>query len=193
MRNPGVTLVMPNTLRLSFGALVLAAAAACSRSSEQSALSSDLEQDLAKAGGANVRLGVGARRESGANAQGQDSLARAERESWRSRAGKERAQGNAGRGHADSARARAGAGRGAARRAAAGANSGAEAAAGADPVSSARTARRMEDAWRDHPERAVPDQSVGVSQSSAVGTTRSIDPRDGVRPTGLSPPFTAPP
>jgi len=33
---------------------MLAAAAACSRSSEQPALSSDLEQDLAKAGGASV-------------------------------------------------------------------------------------------------------------------------------------------
>jgi hypothetical protein len=47
---------MRNTLRLSFGALLLAAAAACSRSSEQPAVSSDLEQDLAKAGGANVQL-----------------------------------------------------------------------------------------------------------------------------------------
>jgi len=47
---------MPNSLRLSFGALLLAAAAACSRSSEQPAVSSDLEQDLAKAGGANVQL-----------------------------------------------------------------------------------------------------------------------------------------
>ena len=47
---------MSNTLRLSFGALLLAAAAACSRSSEQPAVSSDLEQDLAKAGGANVQL-----------------------------------------------------------------------------------------------------------------------------------------
>jgi len=35
---------------------MLAAAAACSRSAEQPALSSDLEQDLAKAGGANVQL-----------------------------------------------------------------------------------------------------------------------------------------
>jgi hypothetical protein len=47
---------MTHTLRLSFGALLLAAAAACSRSSEQPAVSSDLEQDLAKAGGANVQL-----------------------------------------------------------------------------------------------------------------------------------------
>jgi len=36
---------------------MIAAAAACSRSSEQPALSSDLEQDLAKAGGASVLLG----------------------------------------------------------------------------------------------------------------------------------------
>jgi outer membrane biosynthesis protein TonB len=47
---------MPNSLRLSFGALLLAVAAACSRSSEQPAVSGDLEQDLAKAGGANVQL-----------------------------------------------------------------------------------------------------------------------------------------
>ncbi len=47
---------MTNSLRLSFGVLLLAAAAACSRSSEQSAVSGDLEQDLAKAGGANVQL-----------------------------------------------------------------------------------------------------------------------------------------
>jgi hypothetical protein len=50
---------MANTLRLSFGALLLAAAAACSRSSEQPAVSNDLEQDLAKAGGANVQLAGG--------------------------------------------------------------------------------------------------------------------------------------
>jgi hypothetical protein len=50
---------MPNSLRLSFGALLLAAAAACSRSSEQPAVSSDLEQDLAKVGGANVQLAGG--------------------------------------------------------------------------------------------------------------------------------------
>jgi hypothetical protein len=50
---------MTNSLRLSFGALLLAAAAACSRSSEQPALSSDLEQDLAKAGGSSVLLGGG--------------------------------------------------------------------------------------------------------------------------------------
>src|SRR5690349_11535542 len=50
---------MPNSLRLSFGALLLAAAAACSRSSDQPALNSDLEQDLAKAGGSGVLLGAG--------------------------------------------------------------------------------------------------------------------------------------
>ena len=48
---------MTNSLRLSFGALLLAAAAACSRSADQPALSSDLEQDLAKAGGSSVLLG----------------------------------------------------------------------------------------------------------------------------------------
>ena len=47
---------MPNSMRLSFGALVLAAAAACSNSSEQPTVSADLEQDLARAGGANVQL-----------------------------------------------------------------------------------------------------------------------------------------
>jgi outer membrane biosynthesis protein TonB len=47
---------MRNSIRLSLGALVLAAAAACSKSSEQPTVSSDLEQDLAKAGGANVQL-----------------------------------------------------------------------------------------------------------------------------------------
>jgi outer membrane biosynthesis protein TonB len=47
---------MRNSIRLSLGALVLAAAAACSNSSEQPKVSSDLEQDLAKAGGANVQL-----------------------------------------------------------------------------------------------------------------------------------------
>jgi outer membrane biosynthesis protein TonB len=47
---------MRNSLRLSLGALVLAAAAACSKPSEQPVVSSDLEQDLARAGGANVQL-----------------------------------------------------------------------------------------------------------------------------------------
>jgi hypothetical protein len=40
-------------------ALLLAAAAACSGSSEQPKVSSDLEQDLARAGGANVQLAGG--------------------------------------------------------------------------------------------------------------------------------------
>jgi hypothetical protein len=47
---------MRHSFRLSLGALVLAATAACSDSSEQPLVSSDLEQDLAKAGGANVQL-----------------------------------------------------------------------------------------------------------------------------------------
>src|SRR5438309_10600466 len=47
---------MRNLIRFSLSALVLAASAACSNSSEQPAVSSDLEQDLAKAGGANVQL-----------------------------------------------------------------------------------------------------------------------------------------
>ena len=47
---------MPNSLRFSLGAVLLAAAAACSGSSDQAAVSSDLEQDLARAGGANVQL-----------------------------------------------------------------------------------------------------------------------------------------
>ena len=47
---------MTNSLRLSLGAVLLAAAAACSGSPDQAAVSSDLEQDLAKAGGANVQL-----------------------------------------------------------------------------------------------------------------------------------------
>ena len=47
---------MPNTLRLSFGALMLVAAAACSDASDKPTVSTDLEQDLAKAGGADVQL-----------------------------------------------------------------------------------------------------------------------------------------
>lgn len=47
---------MPNSLRISLGAVLLAAAAACSGSPDQMAVSSDLEQDLARAGGANVQL-----------------------------------------------------------------------------------------------------------------------------------------
>ena len=46
---------MTNFLRLSVGA-VLVAAAACSGSPDKAVVSSDLEQDLAKAGGSNVEL-----------------------------------------------------------------------------------------------------------------------------------------
>jgi len=45
--------------RLSLATLLIAAASACSSSSEQATVSSDLEQDLAKAGGANVQLAGG--------------------------------------------------------------------------------------------------------------------------------------
>lgn len=44
------------SLRLPLAALALAAAAACSRSSEQPALSDDLKQDLARAGASDVML-----------------------------------------------------------------------------------------------------------------------------------------
>ena len=47
---------MRNSLRLSIGTFALAALAACSHSSEQPALSDDLKQDLAKAGGGDVQL-----------------------------------------------------------------------------------------------------------------------------------------
>lgn len=47
---------MPNSLRIPLGALFLAAAAACSGSSDRATVSADLEQDLARAGGANVQL-----------------------------------------------------------------------------------------------------------------------------------------
>jgi hypothetical protein len=46
---------MRNSIRLSLGA-VLVAAVACSGSSDEATVSADLEQDLAKAGGANVQL-----------------------------------------------------------------------------------------------------------------------------------------
>jgi hypothetical protein len=46
---------MRNSLRLTIGA-VLVAAAACSGSPDHPSVSSDLEQDLAKAGGSNVQL-----------------------------------------------------------------------------------------------------------------------------------------
>ena len=47
---------MPNSLRRSLGAVLIAAAAACSGSPDQATVSSDLEQDLAKAGGTDVQL-----------------------------------------------------------------------------------------------------------------------------------------
>jgi hypothetical protein len=47
---------MSNSLRLSLAALLLAAAAACSGAPDKPALSADLEQDLARAGGAKVEL-----------------------------------------------------------------------------------------------------------------------------------------
>ena len=47
---------MRNSLRLSFGSFALAALAACSHSTDQPALSDDLQQDLAKAGGGDVQL-----------------------------------------------------------------------------------------------------------------------------------------
>ena len=50
---------MRNSVRLSFGTFALVALAACSHSSDQPALSDDLKQDLAKAGGGDVQL-VGA-------------------------------------------------------------------------------------------------------------------------------------
>jgi hypothetical protein len=47
---------MRNSLRFSLGTALLAAAAACSGSPDKATVNSDLEQDLAKAGGANVQL-----------------------------------------------------------------------------------------------------------------------------------------
>jgi len=47
---------MSNSLRISLGVVLLAAAAACSGSPDKAAVSSDLEQDLARAGGADVQL-----------------------------------------------------------------------------------------------------------------------------------------
>lgn len=47
---------MRNPLRLSISTLALVTLAACSRSSEQPALSDDLKQDLAKVGGGDVQL-----------------------------------------------------------------------------------------------------------------------------------------
>jgi hypothetical protein len=47
---------MRHSLRLTIAAASFAALAACSRTSEQPALSDDLKQDLAKAGGSDVTL-----------------------------------------------------------------------------------------------------------------------------------------
>ena len=47
---------MRNSLRLSLGAVLVAAAAACSGSPDKGVVSSDLAQVLAKAGGAQVEL-----------------------------------------------------------------------------------------------------------------------------------------
>jgi hypothetical protein len=47
---------MRNSIRLSIGAVLVAAAAACTGSPDHPTVSSDLEQDLAKAGGTNVQL-----------------------------------------------------------------------------------------------------------------------------------------
>ena len=47
---------MRNSLRLSLGTFLIAAAAACSGSADQAAVNADLEQDLARAGGADVEL-----------------------------------------------------------------------------------------------------------------------------------------
>jgi hypothetical protein len=47
---------MTNSLRLTIASVVLLASAACSRSSEQPALSDELKQDLARAGAGEVQL-----------------------------------------------------------------------------------------------------------------------------------------
>ena len=47
---------MTNPLRLTIASVALLVSAACSRSSEQPALSDDLKQDLARAGGSDVQL-----------------------------------------------------------------------------------------------------------------------------------------
>ena len=47
---------MTNALRLTIASVALLVSAACSRSSEQPALSDDLKQDLARAGGNDVQL-----------------------------------------------------------------------------------------------------------------------------------------
>ena len=47
---------MTNPLRLTIASVALLVSAACSRSSEQPALSDDLQQDLARAGGSEVQF-----------------------------------------------------------------------------------------------------------------------------------------
>src|SRR6476659_4651498 len=47
---------MRNYILLTLGSLALAAAAACSHSADQPAMSDDLKQDLAKVGGGDVQL-----------------------------------------------------------------------------------------------------------------------------------------
>ena len=56
MSQAGVRSSMRNSLRLSIGAAALAVLAACSGSSDQTALSDDLKMDLARAGGSDVQL-----------------------------------------------------------------------------------------------------------------------------------------
>jgi len=114
-------------------------------------------------------LGVGAGREPDAGAEGEDGVARAERQSRDPRDRAESAprgtRRGATRGTARGASTRRAAARGASARAGAGP---AESAAGAGALSSARAARRMEDAGRSDPERAVPDQSLGGEGSAAI-------------------------
>ena len=47
---------MTNSLRFTIASVVMVALAACSRSSEQPALTDDLKQDLARAGGSDVQM-----------------------------------------------------------------------------------------------------------------------------------------
>jgi hypothetical protein len=47
---------MRNSLRFSLGTVLVVVSAACSGSPDKATVSTDLEQDLAKAGGANVQL-----------------------------------------------------------------------------------------------------------------------------------------
>ena len=52
----GVSSAMTNTIRLTLAAVAFAAVAGCSRTAEPPALSDDLQQDLARAGAADVQL-----------------------------------------------------------------------------------------------------------------------------------------